>query len=162
MDIQISTLHQANTHAAQQAQQALHQKRVSRQAVQHYSLFRRMVGPTSRFQIPKGSQLGDYIPSLDSCQFTRAVQHLAMRQATAAAVQVVLQAGRSALLPRMCQPALHCAISYAIVSLYQVLHYTACSLQIPKVLAEFTRKDLSICTAATIAARSTISIVRAR
>ena len=100
MDIQISTLHQANTHAAQQAQQALHQKRVSRQAVQHYNLFRRMVGPKSRFQIPKGSQRGDYIPSLDSCQFTRAVQHLAMREATAAAVQVVLQAGRSALLPQ--------------------------------------------------------------
>ena len=39
---------------------------------------------------------------------------------------------------------------------------TACSLQIPKVLAEFTRKDLPICTAATIAACSTMSIVRAR
>ena len=74
-----------------------------------------MVGPTSRFQIPKGSQLGDYIPSLDSCQFTRAVQHLAMRDATAAAVQVVLQAGRSALLPQnvpascaLCHLMCHC------------------------------------------------------
>ena len=135
---------------------------VWRQAVQHWSLFRGRVHRKSRFHIAKGSQLGDYIPSHDSCQFTPALQHLAMRQATAAAVQVVLQAGRSALLPRMCQQALHCAISYAIVSLYQVMHYTACSLQIPKVLAEFTRKDLPICTAATIAACSTMSIVRAR
>ena len=160
MDIQISTLHQANTHAAQQAQQALHQKRVSRQAVQHYSLFRRMVGPTSRFQIPKGSQLGDYIPSLDSCQFTRAVQHLAMRDATAAAVQVVLQAGRSALLPKMCQPAVHCAISCAIVCLNQVLHCTTCPPQILKVLAEFARKGLPARTAAALASPSTVPIVR--
>ena len=74
-----------------------------------------------------------------------------MRQATAAAVQVVLQAGRSALLPKMCQPAVHCAISCAIVCLNQVLHCTTCSPQILKVLAEFARKGLPARTAAALA-----------
>ena len=83
-----------------------------------------------------------------------------MRQATAAAVQVVLQAGRSALLPRMCQPAVHCAISYAIVCLHQVLRCTTCSPQILKVLAEFARKGLPSPAATALAFQSTVPIVR--
>ena len=53
--------------------------------------------------------------------------------------------------PKMCQPAVHCAISCAIVCLNQVLHCTTCPPQILKVLAEFARKGLPARTAAALA-----------
>ena len=62
--------------------------------------------------------------------------------------------------PKMCQPAVHCAISCAIVCLNQVLHCTTCPPQILKVLAEFARKGLPARTAAALASPSTVPIVR--
>ena len=99
---------------------------------------------------------------------------------TKATVQVMQQEGCSALLSKVCQQAAlqsfctgivsndHQCVSCGIVCLYQVLHCATGSLEIPKVLAEFARKDIPVFTTAALthmAATTPVSatpIVRAR
>ena len=103
-----------------------------------------------------------------------------MWQTTKATVQVMQQEGCSALLFKVCQQAAlqsfctdivsndHQCVSCGIVCLYQVLHCATCSFEIPKVLAEFARKDIHFFTTAALthtAAATQVSaapIVRAR
>ena len=154
-------------------EQASLYKHVSGQAVQHYSCFfanRYVISPDSTF-------LGAV-----SFELTFLSLHVSspMWPTTKATVQVMQQEGCSALLSKVCQQAAlqsfctdimsndHQRVSCGIVCLYQVLHYATCSFEIPKVLAEFARKDIHFLTTAALthtAAATQVSaapIVRAR
>ena len=154
-------------------EQASLYKHVSGQAVQHYSCFfanRYVISPDSTF-------LGAV-----SFELTFLSLHVSspMWPTTKATVQVMQQEGCSALLSKVCQQAAlqsfctdimsndHQRVSCGIVCLYQVLHYATCSFEIPKVLAEFARKDIHFLTTAALthtAATAQVSaapIVRAR
>ena len=154
-------------------EQASLYKHVSGQAVQHYSCFfanRYVISPDSTF-------LGavSFEPTFLSLHVSSP-----MWQTTKATVQVMQQEGCSALLFKVCQQAAlqsfctdivsndHQCVSCGIVCLYQVLHYATCSFEIPKVLAEFARKDIHFFTTAALthtAAATQVSaapIVRAR